>query len=244
MSYSDVEIRNDGVHRSVGEWTPTVHRLLDALAQSGIPGLPVVLGFDDLGREVVSFVEGEVPLYPAPAWLWHENALTSSARMLRAVHDASVAFAADLPDDAVWRSPSHEPVEVICHNDFAPYNLAYENDECVGVIDFDTASPGPRLWDIAYLAYRMVPLTAPGSSDDVQIVEPLRERRLALLAEAYGIELEPGELERVVVQRLLELAEFTERRAVDENEPDFERHAQQYRGDAEHLAARLAADPV
>jgi len=29
----------------------------------------------------------------------------------------------------------------------------------VALIDFDTAHPGPRIWDVAYAAYRFVPLT-------------------------------------------------------------------------------------
>ena len=52
------------------------------------------------------------------------------------------------------------PVEVICHNDFATYNLVFDGENVVGVIDWDFASPGPRLWDIAYLAYRIVPLSS------------------------------------------------------------------------------------
>ncbi len=29
----------------------------------------------------------------------------------------------------------------------------------VGIIDFDVAAPGPRLWDIAYTLYTCVPLS-------------------------------------------------------------------------------------
>ena len=56
----------------------------------------------------------------------------------------------------------HEPREVICHNDFAPYNLMFEGTAPTGVIDFDVASPGPRVWDMGYTAYRFVPLTDSG----------------------------------------------------------------------------------
>lgn len=49
--------------------------------------------------------------------------------------------------------------EVICHNDFAPYNVTFENLKPVGLIDFDTACPAPRIWDVAYAAYRFVPLS-------------------------------------------------------------------------------------
>ena len=55
--------------------------------------------------------------------------------------------------------------EVICHNDFAPYNLMFEDGRLTGVIDLDLASPGPRVWDMAYTAYRFVPLTDPANPD-------------------------------------------------------------------------------
>ena len=54
---------------------------------------------------------------------------------------------------------------MICHNDYAPYNLVFRDGRLVGVIDFETAAPGPRAWDLAYLAYRLVPLAAPGNPD-------------------------------------------------------------------------------
>src|SRR3712207_8588713 len=46
---------------------------------------------------------------------------------------------------AVWQLPRHEPAEVVCHNDFAPYNLMFEGEDLTGVIDLDLASPGPRI---------------------------------------------------------------------------------------------------
>ncbi|NYH91215.1 aminoglycoside phosphotransferase (APT) family kinase protein [Actinopolymorpha rutila] len=31
----------------------------------------------------------------------------------------------------------------------------------MALVDWDTAAPGPRMWDLAYLAYTLVPLAAP-----------------------------------------------------------------------------------
>ena len=145
----------DTVIRESGQWTPAVHRLLSHLNAAGVCGIPKPLGITEDRREVLSFVEGMVPTYPMPGWAWAETALESSARLLRQVHDATAGLDLDGP----WRSPARQPVEVICHNDFALYNLVFDGEGVVGVIDWDFASPGPRLWDIAYLAYRNVPLS-------------------------------------------------------------------------------------
>ncbi|MFF3601870.1 phosphotransferase, partial [Kitasatospora indigofera] len=104
------------------------------------------LGFDDAGREVLSYLPGDVGHHPLPDWLWRSSVLEESAALLRRIHDASVPLVAR---DAHWQLPTHEPVEVICHNDVAPYNLVFTDGRVSGIIDFDTASPGPRIWDLA-----------------------------------------------------------------------------------------------
>ena len=49
----------DTVRRSAGPWTPAVHALLAHLAGTGFTGAPRPLGFDEQGREVLTFLEGE-----------------------------------------------------------------------------------------------------------------------------------------------------------------------------------------
>ena len=45
----------DTVRRPVGPWTPAVHALLGHLA-GRVPNIPRVLGFDDRGREILSYL--------------------------------------------------------------------------------------------------------------------------------------------------------------------------------------------
>jgi len=144
-----------------------------------------------------------VPAYPMPAWVWEERVIAPSARLLRALHDATDGF-----DRAgrSWQSPTHRPAEVVCHNDFAPYNLVFRDGLPIAAIDFEHASPGPRVWDLAYLAYRLVPLAARGNPDLPWRDD--RDRRLAVLCEAYGGP-SPAEVRAVLPQRLLELAEVS-----------------------------------
>ena len=177
------------VRRTAGPWTPTIHALLRRIRERGVTGVPEPLGIDGLGCESLSFIPGEVANYPLPGWLWSEAILEDSARLLRRIHDAVSDFR--LPD-AIWQVVAHEPAEVICHNDFAPYNLVFRDGDLVGAIDFDTASPGPRVRDLAYLAYRLVPFV--GDAGEFAPQESSRLERLDTLIDAYGMHFEPQEV--------------------------------------------------
>ncbi|MEU4221587.1 phosphotransferase [Actinoplanes sp. NPDC026623] len=80
-----------------------------------------------------------------------------------------------------------EPVEVICHGDFAPHNCVLDGGRVVGVFDFDHAHPGTRLWDVAYAAYRWVPLTAPGNADGLGTTGE-QAARLRVFCDRYGLD--------------------------------------------------------
>lgn len=224
--------RGRTVLRPSGPWTPAVHRLLSHLREAGVSGIPAPVGRTDDGREILTFVPGNVPSYPMPGWVWTRAALESASRLLRKIHDATAG--ADIAGP--WRSPSHRPVEVICHNDFATYNLVFSDTEVVGAIDWDFASPGPRVWDLAYLAYRIVPLTTEDWGDGFTAQQ--REGRLELLLDAYGTAETPGSLLTTLRQRLLELAAFSDDAAARLGNPELATHAALYRRDAAHLGTR------
>ena len=215
------------VRRVSGAWSPSVHRLLRHCRAAGLTGVPEVLELTD-GHELLSFLPGDVPAYPMPKWVWTDEALTSSAQMLRQFHDSTAGCDRNGP----WRSAAHEPTEVICHNDFAPYNLVYRSGRAVGIIDFDYASPGPRLWDLAYLAYRIVPMST-DTADGFTAAE--RRDRLSAVLHAYGTSASEADLQATVVLRLHELATFSESMATTLDNPDLLDHAAQYRTDAAAL---------
>jgi hypothetical protein len=72
---SSVWRRGATIRRSTGSWTPSVHRLLRHLEAAGFQGAPRVLGLDEQGREILSYLEGDVPVYPTPPELWSEEVL-------------------------------------------------------------------------------------------------------------------------------------------------------------------------
>lgn len=161
-----IERINNEIHRPSGPWTKQVHNFLNFLYEQGFNQAPRPLGFDDQGREIVSVVTGETMNYPLSDNAKSIIALESSAQLLRRLHDTSEKFLniIEKPNHG-WMFASKDPVEVICHNDFAHYNICFDGKQAIGIIDFDTACPGPRTWDIAYALYRFAPFTCPSNTD-------------------------------------------------------------------------------
>ena len=224
-----VERLGDTVLRTSGPWTPTVHRYLDYLAMAGVDWAPRPLGVED-GREQLTFIAGEVPLYPLPAYVWNDSVLEDGAQRLRQLHDASIGFGVD---GAIWQSPAKIPAEVICHNDFAPHNLAFVDGAIVGAIDFDMCSPGPRLWDIAYFATRAVPLTASTPPGAPAMADA--RRRVEIILRAYGSDASWHDVLRIAIIRLHDLAAMSIDKAAELSKPALLDDAAEYTRDAAFL---------
>ena len=204
------------VHRPVGFWTPTIHALLEHLQKQGFNGAPIPYGIDDQGNEHVSFIAGEVSNYPLSPAATSQQALVSAAKLLRRYHDATAGFLNNYSDEFKWMLPIREPAEVICHGDFAPYNVVLQGKEAVAIIDFDTAHPAPRAWDIAYALYRWAPLTDPNNTDGFgQLHEQIARARL--FCDAYRLE-DRHQLCQQVVLRLQSLVRFMRSEATAGNE--------------------------
>ena len=64
---TQVHRRGNVLHREAGPWTPTVHRFLRHLETAGFAATPHIVGsgFDEQGRETLTFVEGEFT-HPGP----------------------------------------------------------------------------------------------------------------------------------------------------------------------------------
>ncbi|MBA3276883.1 MAG: phosphotransferase [Chloroflexia bacterium] len=189
------------VRRPVHPWTPAVHVLLRSLEANGFADSPRVLGFDERGREMLTMIPGEVGNYPLTPAMMTEASLVACARMLRRYHGAATIQPGwgDLP----WRyrDPDSNRWEVICHSDVAPYNIVYREGLPVGLIDFDVAGPGPKLWDIAYAAFRLAPLSSDAGCLALGFAAPPdRIGRLTRFCDAYGLEDATGLLEMAIVR--------------------------------------------
>ena len=160
------------VRRATGAWTPAVHRLLRHLASRGVPALPEVLGTDERGREVLSFLPGRV--VDVDTELMTEPQLVALGGWARGLHEA----AADLDDPGPWRFFGVDRPTLVAHNDLAPYNVCFAGDRLVGVFDWDLAGPSTPLLELAHLAWNAIPLFRP-------LDLTVAARRIEVLAASY-----------------------------------------------------------
>ncbi len=202
---SNVYRSGNTVRRELKSGSHKIHRLLKHLENKGFSYAPKFLGIDEKGREVLSFIEGEAGNYPLKQYMWSDDVLIEIGKMLRLYHDS----VSDFSFDDSWKSIDNtpKPFEVLCHNDFAIYNIIFNDERPIGIIDFDVAAPGPRLWDIAYTLYTCVPLSRfylsetgekiyYNSSQHAQHIK----QRVKLFFDSYGEEAEEDYLEMVLLR--------------------------------------------
>lgn len=107
--------------RPVSERTPFVQRLLGHLDAAGVPWAPCPLGIDDEGREVATWIVGEV------AASGDDVDLPAMARVVRGLHDLS--------------GPLAGGAECVLHDDLQPRNVVVRKGEPIGLIDWSRLDP-------------------------------------------------------------------------------------------------------
>ena len=168
------------VRRPARPWSTSVDALLAHLHEVGFEEAPQALGYDEAGRQVLSFAEGHVDPDPSDLDI---SRLVEVGQVIRRLHDASSSFTP--PGDAIWNvAISPDMDDLICHHDLAPWNLVRTSTQLT-FIDWDGAGPGSRLWDLAYAAHGFVPLSPNASLSDEEAGQ-----RLVALVEGYGLDQE------------------------------------------------------
>jgi hypothetical protein len=187
-----------------------VRALLTHLHADGFCAAPRPAGGDQVWDRV-SFVDGRTAEIETDVEMQSAAALVSAARLLRRYHVCAAPVATGW-GERIWQLPPRAPFETICHGDFAPYNVVLRDGEVCGIIDFETAHPGPRIWDLAYAIYRWAPLSAgvgaPLAGIDGQV------DRARLFLDEYGFEkgLRAGIVD-TIVERLERLVAFMQEQA-------------------------------
>jgi hypothetical protein len=207
----------DTVHRLAGPWTPTIHALLRHVRARGFDLAPEPLGFDESGREILSYIPGITVGWalPWPTLMRSDGLLEQVAEMTARYHRAVVDFrpAATVPWQTAPAALSEE--QLVCHHDLAPYNIVVADGRLQGVIDWDLAGPGTALSELAFVAWQWVPLHGLFVTRLLGWSHPPdRVRRLRLLLDAYGLDDRTGFIDEVV-QRITYNRDVMTRKAAE-----------------------------
>jgi Ser/Thr protein kinase RdoA (MazF antagonist) len=166
-----------------------VASLLAHLAAEGCEWAPRYLGRDSQGRDVLSYMHGEVPA----KWRhFTDEQLIAAARIVRSLHDRTC------------HSPLRAANSVVCHNDLGPNNFVFRDSIPCALIDFDLAAPGEPVDDLGYMAWAWCisskPSRGPVTAQAQQVV---------VLANAYGLtHAERVRLPDAIVERQRRNTEF------------------------------------
>ena len=214
-----VVLVGDTVRRPAGAHTDAVHALLWHLRDVGFDGAPVPLGIDERGREILSYIPGEVPVPPYPGWALRDETLASVARLLRRYHEAVAGFD---PAGRAWSDELAGPEggSIAAHHDVCPENVVFRDGEAVALLDFDFAGPGRALEDVASTISMWAPLRDPRTvSPERAALDPFTRARV--VCDAYGVS--EGEREELLAlwPRMRRQGIAFVRRHVDAGEPAF-----------------------
>jgi hypothetical protein len=181
------------VRRPTGPQSPLVHQVLAHLEAAGFTGAPRFLGFDEQGREILTFVDGEIAGRPWPAWVADEDRLVSVARLVRAYDDAVAAFG--VPESATGVDPDPPGIpesiagtpNLVGHLDFAPENIVFTGATATALIDFDLLRPATRVEEVGNLLLWWAPLLPAADRERaLRDADPLRRTRL--IVDTYGLD--------------------------------------------------------
>jgi Phosphotransferase enzyme family len=216
----------DTVRRPLRPFSLTVQAYLAHLRDAGFTGAPLPLGVDEQGREVLSFVPGDVHGWPLPPEAAGDQVLVALARLIRALHEASAGWRP--PRDAVWGgTPANagritEQAELVSHRDYYRGNVVFRHGLPVALIDFDLAKPTTRLYDIANALWYWAPLRDPRDRDPA-LADADIPHRVAMFADAYGMSVpQRAELVPLAIDVVRRYHEGSRRSA--ELDPVFRRH--------------------
>lgn len=185
------------VRRPAGPHSPRVRLVLEHLASVGFVGCPRWLGSDERGRDVLSFVAGEVAGRPWPEWVAHEARIASVARLVRAYDDAvaPLGLPSFLTTDLGPPLPPEVPPsaagapELVGHLDITPENVVFRDGAAFALIDFDLVRPATRVEEVCNLLLWWAPLMPAVDREEV-VADVDAVRRSALMVDSYGLSTE------------------------------------------------------
>lgn len=158
--------RGEFVHRTPCKNAAFVHQVLEFLEAGGVEGVPRYRGLDQQGREVLTFLPGQVP--PDLGFFTQAQCCQAVERM-KAFHSCLRDF------------PGCPPGWTVCHNDLSPCNYVFQEGRPVGIIDWDAAAFGHPLDDLAYALWLWLDL------GNEEYSYATVQQRMGVMLDAYGV---------------------------------------------------------
>lgn len=189
----------DTVRKPIRSNTKFLHNLLNHLEAEGFDASPRVLGFDDKGREILTFIEGTVA---SEYDVFSDEQIIALSKLIRKFHD--ITSNSDLCEDQ----------EVIAHSDLARSNVIFRDNMPHAFIDFDCARPASRAFDLGYAAWKFLYI----GEDKYEAKE--QYRKIKLLVEAYG----DIDIKQVFENILIRQSRFIQQ-GKENNKPEMENQA-------------------
>lgn len=178
----------DTVRRPVRAQSSAVQAFLRHLETAGFTGAPRHRGVDAQGREVLTWIDGDVALPPFPSWVGSEAILLGVASLQRELQAAARDFHA--PPDARWDRANlgdPGPGAIVCHNDLCIENVVIRDGRVAAFIDFDFAAPSDPLLDIAIAMRHWIPVRDPRDIDPgLQDLD--QHMRFRLFGDVHGLD--------------------------------------------------------
>ncbi|HEX5096221.1 MAG TPA: phosphotransferase, partial [Acidimicrobiia bacterium] len=123
------------------------------LEEQNFAAAPRLLDVDEGGCLVLSYIDG----FGAPdldVSRWTPEQIEAAFALLRRYHDITAG------------SPLAGSAEVVCHNDFTPQNVVFDDGAPVGIIDWEWAAPGSRRRDLGHAIWQWLNVSAWGPPID------------------------------------------------------------------------------
>lgn len=158
--------KGNTIRRPINGNSNFVQKLLCYLETVNFDASPRFLGIDEQGREIISYLEGDVP---SNLIYYSDEELILGAKLIRRFHD--ITAGCELAGTQ----------EIVCHHDLSPCNFVFIKNAPIAIIDFEMAAPGKRIFDLAYAAWLWLDI------GNIDITANEQKRRLLLFAQAYGI---------------------------------------------------------
>lgn len=201
-------VRLGNTTRRVPERTSAAMCLvLDHLRQVGFQEVPRILGTDERGRLILSYLDGHTALPPYGAWVASPDLLSSVAELLRRYHEAISGLC--VPDDFAWptKPPPKYTGKIVGHMDVSLANVVCRGHVAVGLIDFEEVGAAAPLWDVARTVRHWIPLIDPQDlRGGLRDVNGKQAARLRIFADSYGLS---GEQRADLLDAVLMNADYT-----------------------------------